>query len=476
VNSTTDTITELTGEGTDTVQSSVTYTLGSNIENLTLTGSSNISGTGNSLDNYLLGNSGSNTLTGGAGNDTLSGGSGGDRMEGGLGDDTYIVAQSGDVVIENINEGTDTVQSSITYTLGNHLENLTLTGTNNIHGTGNTLNNYLTGNSGANSLTGGAGHDTLDGGAGNDTLIGGDGDDTYIVNVTTDVITESGTGLDTVQSAVTWTLGSNLENLTLTGTSSINGTGNSLNNWITGNSAANSLSGAAGDDTLDGGAGVDTLVGGTGNDSYIVDSTTDTITENTGEGTDTVLSSVTYTLGSNLENLTLTGTAAISGTGNSLNNQLTGNSGANSLSGADGDDVLDGAAGSDTLAGGLGDDTYLLNGGGGTDSIQESGGFDLVRFGSSTTTSDVAFFSDDSDLDIGYSTSDYAVVVNQSGSSSKVDRFELDSGLYLTADEVNQVIQEMAAYAAANSISFTSITDVQASQDLMNIIASSWHS
>jgi serralysin len=100
--------------------------------------------------------------------------------------------------------------------------------------------------------------------------VGGDGDDIYIVNATTDVETESGTGLDTVLSAVTWTLGSNLENLTLTGTSAVNGTGNSLNNWLIGNSAADSLSGDAGDDVLDCGAGSDTLAGGLGADTYLL--------------------------------------------------------------------------------------------------------------------------------------------------------------------------------------------------------------
>ena len=121
-------VTELANEGTDTVQSSITYTLGGEVENLTLTGTAAINGTGNALDNVLTGNSANNILTGGAGNDTLIGSAGADTLIGGTGNDTYVVDTTGDVVTELANEGTDTVQSSITYTLGAEIENLTLTG------------------------------------------------------------------------------------------------------------------------------------------------------------------------------------------------------------------------------------------------------------------------------------------------------------------------------------------------------------
>ncbi|MDC3034723.1 M10 family metallopeptidase C-terminal domain-containing protein, partial [Prochlorococcus sp. AH-716-P05] len=151
VDSTSDTVTENSSEGTDLIQSSVTYTVSNNVENLTLTGSSNIDATGNSLDNSLTGNSGNNTLDGGAGNDTLIGGTG---------DDTYVVDSTSDTVTENSLEGTDLIQSSVTYTASNNVENLTLTGSSNIDATGNSLDNALTGNSGNNTLNGGAGTDT----------------------------------------------------------------------------------------------------------------------------------------------------------------------------------------------------------------------------------------------------------------------------------------------------------------------------
>ncbi len=327
--------------GTDTVnEGRASYTLGTNVENLVLTGTSDINGTGNTLANVITGNSGNNTLDGGTGSDTLIGG---------LGNDVYLVDATTDVVTENTGEGTDTVLASITgYTLAANVENLTLSGTV-IAGTGNALDNIITGNTAAN---------TLDGSTGSDTLIGGAGNDVYIVDNVHDVITESASaGTDSVTftsttAGDTYTLSSDVENLTLSGTANINGTGNSLVNVITGNS---------GDNTLDGGTGADSLIGGAGNDTYVVDSTSEVLTEGTSAGTDTVMSSVTWTLATNFENLTLTGSAAINGTGNTANNIMIGNSGANTLSASSGNDTLDGGDGLDTLTGGTGTDIFLFH-------------------------------------------------------------------------------------------------------------------
>jgi Ca2+-binding RTX toxin-like protein len=154
----------------DTFITASTTTLANQYQNLILTGNGNVNGTGNALNNSITGNSGHNTL---------SGGTGADNMAGGLGNDIYVVDNVGDVVIEDLNAGTDTVHSSVTYTLGANVENLTLTGIAAINGTGNAMNNILTGNSGVNNLSGGDGSDTLIGGGGADILTGLAGADTF---------------------------------------------------------------------------------------------------------------------------------------------------------------------------------------------------------------------------------------------------------------------------------------------------------
>lgn len=182
VNVTGDNVIEYANEGIDKVITSMTtYTLTDNVENLTLVNMAS-SGFGNELDNSLNGNKYDNTFYGFAGNDTINGEMGADTMYGGLGNDTYIVDNFGDVVQEIANEGIDQVQSSVTHTLNDNVENLTLTGAFNFSGTGNTLDNKLTGNTGNNMLFGEAGNDTITGNRGNDTLIDTAGNDLYLFN------------------------------------------------------------------------------------------------------------------------------------------------------------------------------------------------------------------------------------------------------------------------------------------------------
>ncbi|MFM6731750.1 MAG: FG-GAP-like repeat-containing protein, partial [Microcystis panniformis] len=202
-----------------------------------------ISGTGYTLDaaTTATGTITNNDFIGTSGNNILNGTTDADVLMGLAGNDTYTVDNTGDIVIENLNEGTDTVQASISYTLTDNVENLTLTGTANLNGTGNDLNNILTGNSGNNILTGNEGNDILNGAAGTDTMIGGLGNDTYTVDNTGDIVTENlNEGTDTVKASISYTLTDNVENLTLTGTANLNGTGNNLNNILTGNSGNNS--------------------------------------------------------------------------------------------------------------------------------------------------------------------------------------------------------------------------------------------
>jgi VCBS repeat-containing protein len=370
----------------------------------------------------LLGLGGADTLLGGAGDDTLDGGAGRDSMAGGDGNDAYLVDQGDDAAVELAGGGADTVFSSVNYTLAAEVENLALTGDKDINGAGNGLGNALTGNGAANalfgqggddtlsggadddtllggdgadaldggadrdSLAGGAGNDTLSGGAGRDSMAGGAGDDAYSVERGDDEVVEAaGGGTDTVFSSVSYALVAEVEKLVLTGAAAINGAGNGLANALTGNGAANALygqggadtlsggagadtlSGGAGDDTLlgdagndtlDGGAGRDGMAGGHGDDAYRVDRGDDTAVELAGGGTDTVFSSVSYTLAAEIENLALTGSAAVNGAGNGLGNALAGNGAANALFGEGGDDTLSGGAGADTLSGGAGRDSF----------------------------------------------------------------------------------------------------------------------
>ncbi|MCC8997670.1 MAG: FG-GAP-like repeat-containing protein [Nitrosomonas sp.] len=156
---------------------------------------------GSAFNDNLTGNDASNVLVGNAGNDTLAGWSGADTMLGGTGNDTYLIENAGDVVFEKANEGVDTASSRLTYNLTANVENLILTGTAAVNGTGNALNNILTGNNAANQLNGGGGNDTLDGGLGANRFTGGAGND--IFKFTTkghiDTITDYSVANDTIQ-------------------------------------------------------------------------------------------------------------------------------------------------------------------------------------------------------------------------------------------------------------------------------------
>jgi Ca2+-binding RTX toxin-like protein len=206
VNHTGDTVVEALNAGTDTVKASVSHTLANNTENLTLLGTTNLDGTGNSLNNSLIGNTGNNILIGGDGNDIIDGNAGVDHMEGGLGNDTYTIDNVADVVIEALNAGTDNVKAPVSYTLANNTENLTLLGTTNLDGTGNSLKNSLIGNTGNNILIGGGGTDILTGNAGSDIIVGNLENDTINLGLgdgAVDIVRYAfGDGTDTVNQFV----------------------------------------------------------------------------------------------------------------------------------------------------------------------------------------------------------------------------------------------------------------------------------
>ncbi len=385
VDNTADQITEEANEGTDSVESSATYTLSANVENLKLTGSSAISGTGNTRNNILDGasNSAANVLTGGDGNDT------------------YVLS-AGDTAIEGADAGTDRIQTSLaTYSiaaLGNveqlqHIGTVHFTGTGNsganliIAGSGGSIlngasgNDDLEGGSGADDLRGGAdddvllgkaGNDTLTGGAGIDWLEGGQGDDVY-----DDVQAEDGVfeledqGFDTVKTSAS--------ELNLNTGNSIQGRDNNFYGWsfehvegieYTGNGAFTGIGNArdnrietkGGDDSLDGGAGIDTLVGGGGSDTYVVDTAADVV-QDSGGSDDTLVTQFAVTSLADytgIEHLSYDGSYQDPATLIRYNPELRGNSGNNRITGGAAQDILYAGAGIDTLRGGEGSDTYVL--------------------------------------------------------------------------------------------------------------------
>jgi len=324
-------------------------------------------------------------------------------MIGGAGDDIYIVESGTDVVTEAANEGTDEVRSSVSYTLSNNVEYLTLTGAGVINGTGNALANIITGNSAANVLTGGL------------------GDDTYFVDGADTIVESAGQGTDTAFASVSFTVaaGFSVENIVLIegAVAALNANGNEFDNFIQGNSYGNSLTGGAGSDTLDGMAGNDTMAGGQGDDVYFVDNTSDSLTENLNEGEDTVYSQASsFVMGANIENLVLVGLNDISGTGNTLDNTITGNAGNNVLSGGGGNDSFNGLQGNDTITGGTGNTTYNFARADGADSVTDTGGVDSLIFDSSVNYTQLWFVQSGSNLEISVvGTTDKVTVVNWYG-------------------------------------------------------------
>ena len=488
-----DTVHENDGGGTDSVESSVTYTLSGNVENLTLTGTAAIDGTGNALDNTITGNAGVNRLSGLDGDDVLIGGAGGDTLDGGLGSDTASYENASAGVRADLSGGTlagdalgDTFLSIENLTgsaygdtlVGDAGANVLTGGGGDDILTGGDGDDILDGGDGDDTLTGGDGDDILDGGGGTDTLTGGEGADIYVFGTghgtvtvdasdtdgsadkvhftsdlrrddvlfsrsgnnlvvslrnTADTLTITGwfldannrvesfvfTGLDDTEAVVGTELADTISQAatdttnhliigldgddTLTGgrgddifrggsgadsfdgrtgrdtasyldsseavsvnlatgvtsggtavgdtyTNIENLQGSIYDDTLIGDDQGNYLWGDDGNDRLDGGANHDVMIGGAGDDTYVVDDINDLIVEFADGGTDTVESAISWTLGDNVENLTLTGSENLDGTGNSLDNTITGNAGDNVIAGGGGADTLDGGAGSDIVS------------------------------------------------------------------------------------------------------------------------------
>ncbi|MBC7905749.1 MAG: PD40 domain-containing protein [Rhodospirillaceae bacterium] len=320
---------------------------------------------------------------------------------GGAGDDTYVVKVTDTIVTEAAGEGIDTVRSVLSYALTANVENLALTESGEINGTGNALANQITGNYAANILDGGDGDDVLLGGGGADTLLGGAGNDTLDGGIGMDVAVFSGNrslytlrqdgvsaplqiasaadGIDTVTGVERFVFADG----EYTFAQILSATGRTLN----GGTDPNTLVGGFGDDTLISGSGTDRAEGGWGDDVYVVIKPGVTIAEEFNSGTDTVQANFSVALQRNVENLTLTGADAVSGVGNKRNNLLVGNGAANVLSGQRGNDTLLGGGGNDMLIGGDDDDTLV--GGAGADTLSGGSGVDVFRYESASEGGDL---------------------------------------------------------------------------------------
>lgn len=434
-----DTVVEAEGGGLDTVVTALAlFALPAHVENLRFTSSLPSGATGNALPNSLSGADGNDSLSGGDGNDVLSGGGGNDRLfggadadslsgdsgddtldgssgldwiDGGSGNDTLAGGSGGDSLFggsgdDSLNggdgddwlaggddtdmldggNGTDTVSyagASRGLTLSLALATAQDTGEagrdilvsiENIAGgdgddvlLGNSDGNRLQGQPGNDSLAGLDGNDVLFGEAGDDTLSGGTGDDSL----------SGGPGHDSLSGD--------------DGDDSLGGGGG--NDILQGGAGSDFLYGGDGADSLLGGISADTMFGGGGNDYYLVDDSSDAVSEAAGGGTDLVVSAYAFILPPEVENLHLTGTGAFFGIGNASANIIDGNDGANSLDGGVGNDSLAGLAGNDTLLGLAGQDRLdgndgndILFGGDDADVLLGSGGNDslLGEFGNDT--------------------------------------------------------------------------------------------
>ena len=372
---------------------------------------------GNGMD-ALDGGDGSDFLYGDSGDDNLLGGAGLDELHGGDGNDSLDGGIGNDSLYgEN---GVDTIVGGAgsDYLYGG-------TGTDSLDG--GTGNDFLYGQDDNDTLIGGGGNDTLDGGAGDDNLDGGAGAD-FLYGMTGNDVLSGGTGVDTID-------GGDGDDIISGGTGNDVLFGDTGNDHIDGGTGSDDIHGGAGDDILIGAGGNDTIAGDDGNDSIYGDTGNDTLTGGTG------------------------------------NDYLEGKAGVDSLSGGTGDD---------TLVGGQGNDTYLFSKGDGVDVVNDQGKvadhMDTIRFGSGVTTQDVAFYMQGNDLYLSQGAGDSIQVTDQSTTTSKIEKFELEDGHFVSSADVNLIIQQIAAYQQQHTeVNIANVNDVRNNQDLMTIVSNTWH-
>lgn len=451
-----------------------------------------------------IGSAYNDTLIGNEANNFLNGAAGADSMEGGLGDDNYYIDNTNDIVVESGNQGSDRINTTVSYTLSANIENARALGTDNTNLIGNALDNTIYAGEGNNILNGAGGidavsffystsgvsanlntnqstgfgtdtlqnfeqlygslfNDTLIGSIGNDSLYGLDGndqlngyagadymsgglgDDNYQVDNTSDIVVESvNQGSDRINTTVSYTLSANIENARALGMSNINLTGNALSNIIYAGEGSNVLNGADGTDAV----------------SYFYATNAVNANLNTGQstgfGTDTL---------QNIEQLY----------GSLFNDTLTGSIGNDSLYGLDGNDILSGSKGVDYMTGALGDDTYLFGSGDGSDVLAESGGNnDILSFNTNITSSQLWFQQSTNNLIISViGTADKITIVNwYSNTANQVEEIQASDGKVLSNIGVQALVSAMSAFSPPTSGQTTLPTSYQTA--LTPALAANW--
>ena len=447
------------------------------------------------IDGVTLVAAAGGTITGTDANDVLDGSAGGAYLDGGPGDDRYYVTTDGHVAADA--GGIDTIYlvGGGFWRLAPQFENMIAVGDAPVDFRGNNEANLMVGGNGDDYFNGRGGDDVMIGNGGNDNFdmsTGRPADATSGIWTMGNRVVDGGDGIDTIdydgyaRSSVTIDLGAgyasgggDLGIGTAQLTSIERAVGGAYDDTVIGSAVANDLFGRGGNDLLDGGAGADTLRGGVGNDTYFVDNAGDLVVENAGEGTDTVNSSISWTLGSNLENLTLAGSAALNGTGNSAANVLQGNDGANVLTGNAGNDRLDGGAGADRLIGGTGNDTYVLGRGYGADFVQENDktkrNTDVAQFLDGVAKDQLWFERSGNNLVVSIiGTPDQLTIDNwYRGSQYHIEQFKTADGATLLDTQVQNLVNAMAAFTPP-AAGQTTLPDNYAAQ-LEPVIASNWH-
>lgn len=417
----------------------------------------------------IIGNAGANKLYGARGDDTLEGGAGDDMLDGGTGND--IARYAGDRSRYSITSENGGYRVTDSQSGGNgsdfliNVEGIQFSdGFYSLDGgatpppppppstdiTGTSGDDVLDGSSSDDRLFGKEGNDRLKGKAGADRLDGGTGIDVADFSTSSSgVFVNLATGAATNGDAAGDVLVA-IENLD----------GSAYSDTLTGDASSNRLSGGGGNDVLNGGSGSDILLGGTGDDFIYVDSSSDVVVENAGEGADTVFASLSWTLGENQENLTLTGSSSINGTGNALANKLVGNSGANTLDGGSGDDVVEGAAGNDTLKGSAGNDR--LEGGDGADLLIGGAGRDELVGGAGNDRFDLDL-AGDSIVGAGDRILDFAA-------GDRIDLSTLDAKAGTRKNDAFQFIGESAFTGAAGTLRYERIDLPGTADDYLRIL------